>query len=159
MKRPLSFFCVLLLCSAGSLAAQNLESIGKSKPLTISGGVALSQVFYGASGIPSRRDPYSYFASGNVIFSLYGWNVPVSFSVSNQSSTFQQPFNQYSVHPTYKWVTAHIGYTSTSYSPYSVNGHIFLGAAVDLAPEGKWKLSALYGRFLRAVDLDTLNKK
>jgi hypothetical protein len=38
-----------------------------------------------------------------------------------------------------------------SYSPYTVNGHIFLGGAVDLAPEGNWKFSALYGRFLKAV--------
>jgi len=159
MKGPalLVFFC-LLLCPIAKLFAQNLESIGKSKPLTVTGGVSLSQIFYGASGIQARRDPYAYFASGSVNFSLYGWNVPVSFSVSNQSTSFQQPFNQYSMHPTYKWVTAHIGYASTSYSSYTVNGHVFLGAAVDLAPEGKWKVSALYGRFLRPVELDTLNK-
>src|SRR5690349_18511951 len=94
------------------LKGQNLESIGKEKPLSINGGVSLNQVFYGASGIESRRDPYSYFASGNINFSLYGWSVPVSFSFSNQNSSFQQPFNQYSIHPTYKCVTGHLGYNS-----------------------------------------------
>jgi hypothetical protein len=140
------------------LYAQNLESIGKEKPLSISGGVSLSQIVYGVTGIESRRDPYSYYASGNINFSLYGWSVPLSFSVSNQNTSFQQPFNQYSLHPTYKWVTGHFGYTSMSFSPYTVNGHIFLGGGVDLAPEGKFKFSALYGRFLKAVEPDTLNE-
>lgn len=144
--------------SATSLVAQNLESIGKEKPLSVTGGVSLSQVFYAANGIDSRRDPYTYFASGNVNFSLYGWSVPFSFSFSNQNTSFQQPFNQYSVHPTYKWFTGHLGYISMSYSPYTVNGHIFLGAAVDAAPEGNWKFSALYGRFLKAVEPDTANE-
>jgi hypothetical protein len=141
-----------LLFFETSLVAQNLETIGKEKPIKVSGGVSLNQIFYTANGINNRRDPYSYYASGNINFSLYGWSVPLSFSVSNQNTTFQQPFNQYSLHPTYKWITSHIGYTSMSYSPYTVSGHIFLGGAIDLAPEGNWKFSALYGRFLRAVE-------
>jgi len=155
---PIRFIavCILLCYASTNLVAQNLESIGKENPLSVTGGVSLNQVFYTASGIDARRDPYSYFASGNVNFSLYGWSVPLSFSFSNQNSSFQQPFNQYSVHPTYKWVTGHFGYNSMTFSPYTVNGHIFLGAGVDLAPEGKWKFSALYGRFLKAVEPDTL---
>jgi hypothetical protein len=82
----------------------------------------------------------------------------LSFSLSNQSVSFQQPFNQLTLHPTYKWATAHIGYISMSYSPYTVSGHLFSGAAIDLAPQGKFKFSALYGRFLKAVEPDTLNK-
>jgi hypothetical protein len=156
MKRPLLATLVLILCLCNCLTAQDIGSIGKSKPLTITGGVSLNQILYGVSGIKSRRDPYSYFASGNVNFSLYGWNVPLSFSLSNQGTSFQQPFNQYSLHPTYKSITAHAGYISMSYSPYTVSGHIFLGGAVDVAPEeGKWKVSALYGRFLRGVEEDT----
>lgn len=158
MKRLLpTFLCFGLLYPESGAFAQNLEAIGKSKPLTISGGVSLNQVFYAVHGIKSRRDPYTYYFSGNVSFSLYGLNIPLSFTVSNQNTTFQQPFNQYSLHPTYKWITGHLGYISMSYSPYTVSGHIFLGGAVDLAPEGKWKLSALYGRFLRAVEADTSN--
>jgi hypothetical protein len=146
---------LILLTLVQLSLAQNLESIGKEKPVRISGGVSLNQIVYGVKGIESRRDPYSYFASGNINFSLYGWNVPLSFSVSNQNTSFQQPFNQYSLHPTYKWVTGHFGYTSMSYSPYTVGGHIFLGAAIDAAPEGKFKFSGLYGRFLKAVKYDT----
>lgn len=135
--------------------SQNLETIGKEKPLTITGGVSANQIFYTAHGIESRRAPHAWFLNGNINFSLYGWSIPLSFSYSNQQVSFQQPFNQYSIHPTYKWITGHIGYTSMSLSPYTVNGHIFLGAGVDVAPEGRWKVSALYGRFLKPVEADT----
>lgn len=156
-KNPLfrvSLF-VLWICAVDNAVSQNLESIGKEKPFSIAGGLSANQVFYTASGIDPRRDPYSYFLSGNLNLSLYGWSVPISFSYSNQNVAFQQPFNQYSIHPTYKWITGHFGYTSTSFSPYTVNGHIFLGGAIDVAPEGKWKFSGLYGRFLKATEYDT----
>jgi hypothetical protein len=151
------FAFLLLLFAAQVTRAQNLESIGKKDPLKITGGISLSQIFYTSKGIESRRDPYSYFASGNVNFSLYGWNVPLSFSLSNRNVAFQQPFNQYSLHPTYKWVTAHIGYTSMSFSPYTLSGHLFQGAGVDLTPTAKLKFSAMYGRLLKAVEPDSLN--
>ncbi|HET9052633.1 MAG TPA: hypothetical protein VFM90_00565, partial [Cyclobacteriaceae bacterium] len=144
------------MLSTPCLYAQNLESIGKEKPLTITGGLSLNQIVYAASGINSRRDPYSYFASGNINFNFYGWSVPLSFTLSNQNFSYQQPFNQYGLHPTYKWATAHIGYSSMSFSPYTLNGHIFSGVGVDLAPGDKFKFSAMYGRLLRAVQPDTI---
>src|SRR6187551_476853 len=127
--------CIVLISVVSPLflKGQNLESIGKEKPLTVNGGISLNQIFYGSSGIESRRDPYSYFASGNINFNLYGWSVPVSFSLSNQNVTYQQPFNQYGIHPTYKWATAHIGYASMSFSPYTLSGHLFNGIGVALA--------------------------
>jgi hypothetical protein len=150
-------FLSIVICSCtATVYGQNLESIGKEKPFTISGGVSATQIFYTASGINSRRDPYSYFLSGNVNFGLYGWTVPLSFSLSNQNVSFQQPFNQYSLHPTYKWITAHIGYANMTFSPYTLSGHIFRGVGVDLAPTGNLKINAMYGRLQRAVNPDTL---
>lgn len=149
--------CFVLL-SAWQLRAQNLETIGKGKALTVSGGLSFNQLVYAASGIESRRDPYSYYASGNMTFSLYGWSVPLSFTLSNQNVSYQQPFNQYGIRPTYKWITGHIGYSSMSFSPYTLNGHIFKGAGVDLAPGDKFRFSAMYGRLLRAVQPDTLSE-
>ncbi|HEY0656729.1 MAG TPA: hypothetical protein VGD65_26545, partial [Chryseosolibacter sp.] len=144
--------CIILQ----KVSAQDLEQIGKKNPIELSGGLSLNQVFYSAFGNPARRDPYSFVASGNINFALYGWSIPLSFTFSNQGNSFQQPFNQYSVHPTYKSITAHAGYISSSYSPYTVNGHNMVGGAVDYEPQGKFKVSALYGRLLRAVKFDTL---
>ena len=138
--------------------AQNFESIGKEKPLRISGGVSASQIFYAANGLDSRRDPYSYFLSGNLNFDLYGWSVPLSFAFSNQNLSYQQPFNQYGLHPTYKWVTGHLGYVSMNFSPYTLSGHLFKGAGVELQPAGKFSFSAMYGRLQKAVNADTLTE-
>jgi len=157
MRRPsrAGLSLVFALCVNIPLAAQNLESLGKEKPFSFAGGLSINQIFYSSSGITSRRDPYRYFASGNANLSFFGWTIPLAFSVANKQTSFSQPFNQYSLHPTWKWITAHAGYTSMSFSPYTVNGHTFLGAGVDIAPQGKWKVSALYGRFLKAVEADT----
>lgn len=143
---------VLLVYGA---TAQNLETIGQGEALTVSGGINLNQVFYQASGVEDRRDPYNYFLSGNLNFNVYGWAVPLSFSYSNQNTSFQQPFNQYGLSPTYKWVTAHLGYRSMTFSKYTLSGHLFLGAGVDLAPSDKVKVSAMYGRLQKAVARDT----
>ncbi|MFM9840582.1 MAG: hypothetical protein ACKVOQ_20105 [Cyclobacteriaceae bacterium] len=151
----LLFLSLLFLSINQTTFCQNLETIGKEKPIKISGGVSLNQIAYAASGIDSRRTPYSYYATGNLNVSLYGWSVPLSFSYSNQSVTFQQPFNQFSMHPTYKWVTLHAGFTSMNFSPYTVGGHLFNGVGVDATPIPKLRISALYGRFLKAVQPDT----
>lgn len=148
------FGCVCILLPLGSFS-QNLESIGKEKPVTVSGGVAASQIFYTADGIESRRDPYSYFLTGNLNLSLYGWSIPLSFALSNQNRSFQQPFNQFGLHPTYKWVTGHFGYANMSFSPYTLSGHIFRGAGVELVP-GKFHFSAMVGQMQRAVPIDTV---
>jgi len=135
--------------------AQNLENLGKGDAFSMSGGINANQVFYQANGVADRRDPYNYFLSGNLNFVLYGWSVPFSFSYSNQNATFQQPFNQYGLSPTYKWVTAHLGYRSMTFSKYSLAGHLFLGAGVELTPSDKIKVAAMYGRLQKPVELDT----
>jgi hypothetical protein len=133
--------------------AQRLETIGKEPPLKMNGSISTNHIFYSASGIDSRRAPYTFFVNGGLNLDIYGWVVPLSFSYSNQTKgAFQQPFNQFTLHPSYKWVTAHIGYQSMSLSSYTVNGHVFSGLGVDLVPEGKWRMTALAGRFQKAVD-------
>jgi len=152
----LKFAAVFLIDSSFSYA-QDLTKIGRSNALKISGGVSASQIFYASSGIADRRSPYSYFLTGNLNLNIYEWNVPVSFMLSNQNISVQQPFNQYSLHPTYRWITGHVGYSSMTFSPYTLNGHIFLGAGADATPNEKWKISAMYGRLLKAVKPDTTN--
>jgi hypothetical protein len=145
------FFLSVVIAANG----QDLTKIGKTNPIKISGGISANQIIYFADGINNRRSPYSYFLSGNTNINIYELNIPFSFSVSNQSVSYQQPFNQYSIHPTYKWTTAHLGYTSMTFSPYTLNGHTFLGGGLEATPNQKWKISAMYGRLLKAVKPDT----
>jgi hypothetical protein len=140
--------------------SQNLEMIGKKKDFfKINGGISANQILYASSDTISRRNPYSYYLMGNLNISLYEWSIPLSFTYSNQNYSFQQPFNQYCLHPHYKWITANIGYTSASYSSYTVSGHSLLGASVDLSPKGSFKISALFGRLKRAIPFDTSHTK
>jgi hypothetical protein len=152
-------FTAFLSLTVATSLGQNLEAIGKAKPLKVNGGVSASQIFYAANGINNRRDPYSYFLTGNLNFSLYEFNVPLSFSLSNQNISVQQPFNQLSLHPTYKGVTAHVGFASMSFSPYTLNGHIFKGVGVDVNAMEKLKVSAMYGRLMRAVRPDSTDSR
>lgn len=154
MKIKLLFlFCFIY----ANLIAQDLNQIGKAKLFTYSGGLNANAVFYDGS---SNRDPFTYVLAGNINFNISGvYNIPLSFTYSNQKFTNNQPFkfNRLSLHPSYKWVTAHIGDVSMTFSPYTLSGHQFTGLGFDITPTGPFKISAMYGRFLKASEYDINN--
>lgn len=151
-KHKYLFLILTLFCV--NVNSQNLETIGKQKLVKLSGGLNLNTIFYGVNGIDERRDPFSYFVTGNVNFDIYELVIPISFTYSNQSTNFQQPFNQYCIHPKYKWISADIGYTSTTFSPYTLNGHVFNGVNAEFTPKGKFSYNVMYGRFAKAIQYD-----
>lgn len=134
---------------------QNLDNLKDQEPVKVSGSVNASGVFYNASGIENRRDPFNWFTTGNLNLDIYGWSIPFNFSFSNQNRSFSQPFNRYGITPQYKWVKAYLGYNGMNFSKYTLAGHVFLGAGVELTP-GKWQFSAMYGELNKAVPEDTL---
>lgn len=134
--------------------AQDLSAIKDQKPVQLSGGFQASSIFYNVSGIANRRQPFSYYLAGSSELRLYGISVPFSISVSESDRSFRQPFNQFGMSPSYKWITVHAGYRNISFSPYTLAGHTVLGAGVELNP-GKWRLGFIYGRFNRATTIDT----
>ncbi|MFN6944884.1 MAG: hypothetical protein ACK4ND_08030 [Cytophagaceae bacterium] len=153
--KSISFAWALLFCSF-YIGAQDLSNIVEEEdPIKVSGGLGITNILYGATGIESRRDPWSYFVSGTVNIDIYGLSLPFSGTYSNQQGNFVQPFNQYGVSPKYKSLTGHIGYRSMTFSPYTLAGHIFLGAGVDYNP-GIFRISAMYGRLNKATPEDTL---
>lgn len=150
---------LVLACCLGSksLFAQRLDAIGKEEPLTVSGSFATNFIFYNSSGQMVGRDPFTSYMSGNLTFDVYGVSVPLTFSYSSQSTgSFQQPFNQVAIHPTYKWITAHVGFTSMSFSSHSLSGHTFQGVGLDLTPPGPFKASVMFGQLQRATPAPTL---
>ena len=155
---------LLLLTSIITLKAQqvDLENLGdvlKKKPLKITGGITANNVFYGGNE-HYNHDFWNYFLSGSINFSFYEqFNLPFSFNITNSGANMTYPTlpNRFSFHPTYKWISGHIGDVSMSFSPYTLNGHQFTGAGVDLTPTGNWKISAMAGQLQRSVAYDTLN--
>ena len=142
----------MLLCTIGFSQSINFDQLGKEKWLRYNGGVAANAVYY--DGTANRQD-LTYFLTGNLNFNIAGiYNIPLSFTYSNQDFNFQNPFkfNRLSLHPSYKWATAHIGDVNMTFSPYTLAGHQFTGGGFDLNPEGKFQISAMYGRLLRATE-------
>lgn len=149
---PLSAGILLLFLVSlpDSLQGQDIASIKDAKPFTISGNLGINSVFYNIEGRTANRKPFSWTLSGSPVISLYGISFPFSFTVSEQERDFNQPFNQYGVSPTYKWVKLHLGYSNVQFSPYTLGGHSILGAGVELNP-GKLRFGFIYGRLLRPV--------
>ena len=154
-------FLLLLLLVFFPAFSQDVEALVKAKPVTVSGGLSTDHIYYNADGIASRRNsPYQYYITGNVNFTFFGeLSVPMSFSYSNQKFSYtepfnQQQFNQFGMSPRYKWVTVHAGWRNMTFSPYSLNGHTFLGGGLELKP-GNFTISGMYGRLLKGVDFDT----
>lgn len=157
---------VLALTLPLTLHSQDVEALlktFKNKPIQVSGGVSTNHIYYYSDGIsPRRNNPYTYYAQGNLNFNIYNKvSLPFSFSYSNAVFDYtypqnQQSFNQFGLSPKYKWITLHGGYRSMTFSPYTLNGHIFLGGGAELAPSDKVDIALMYGRLQKAVEFDTL---
>jgi hypothetical protein len=141
-----------MCCTFGFSQSINFDQLGKEKWLRYNGGISADAVYY--DGTANRQD-LTYYLTGNLNFNLAGlYNIPLSFTYSNQKFAFPNPFkfNRLSLHPSYKWATAHIGDVSMTFSPYTLSGHQFSGGGFELNPEGKFQISAMYGRFLKATE-------
>lgn len=153
MQKVNYILTLLFLLSYPVISAQQLDQVGNKGALQMNGGLNVNQVY--RTNTSSGIDPYALVVTGNVSASIYGMSIPVSFSWSNNHWTYTQPFNQFSISPSYKWATLHLGYSSMSFSPYSLSGHTFAGAGVDLTPSDKFKFSAMYGRLRKGLPGDS----
>ena len=160
MKLNPKHLLLVLCCAATSqwLHAQAIDELGIKKGVKVSGSVSANTVAYAASGIDSRRDPFNWFLSGNLNINLFGYNMPFSFSYSNQGRHFAQPFNRFQFAPSYKWARGYVGNTSMTFSNYTLAGHMFNGVGVELSP-GKWRMAGMYGTLVKAVPFDVTNKE
>ncbi|MGO4773741.1 hypothetical protein ACEN2I_18970 [Flavobacterium sp. W22_SRS_FK3] len=151
--KKLLFNTILLLISAFGFSQNfNVQELGKSKLVNVSGGASANTVFYSGD---AAREPFSYFLNGNININIAGlYNLPFSFSYTNQKLGYGKPvlMNRLSIHPSYKWITGHIGDVSMTFSPYTLSGHQFSGVGVDLTPQGNFKISAMYGRLLKSSE-------
>lgn len=144
---------LVFICS--NAYSQDIANIFEQKPLVFSGSLNVNQMATYRNVTYASTNPYSIFVSGNASFAFYGIAVPFSFTYSNQQVNYSQPFNfnQIGMQPSYKWIKTYIGYNSMSFSPYSLNGHQFLGGGIELTPPSiGLKFSIMYGRLIKAVE-------
>jgi hypothetical protein len=166
LKRFTGFYkpilwAILLLCINLS-HAQNLDKLkdlSLKKGIKLNGGLNINTVYNAPTALNAQ--PISYFASGTLNFNVFGYNVPINLNYSNRKFNYSQPFsfNYASINPSYKWVSANIGTTFKTFSPYSLNGHQFQGLGLALTPK-HWNVSMMYGQLLKAQNGDyTANQK
>lgn len=141
------------------LSGQDIEQVVKAPWINANGGITMSHIGNYTADTLIKVQPYSYYLSGNLntqILSVI--DLPISFSYTNDkaSGSYPQPFNRFSMAPSYKWIKTYMGYASMNFSPYTLAGHEFLGGGVELTPELPFKFSAMYGQFNKAVEPDTL---
>lgn len=159
-----ALFVLFIIGCIVNVQAQNidLENIGgqvqqtlKKNPIKISGGVSASSIFYN-SNVNDSRDNFNYFLNGNLNIGIYNWNLPISYSLTNQGSNlgYNVPFkfNRLSISPKYKWVQAHIGDVSMSFSPYTLNGLLITGGGMELTPDVPFKIAMVAGRLNKAIE-------
>lgn len=139
---------LFLLTPAHALQAQELSDLKSLKPFDINGSIGLNTSFYSVSGIPERQAPFAYGVNANATLTVYGISMPFSLTWynNNKKGSFSQPFNQFGISPTYKWLTLHLGYRNLTFSEFTLNGYTFLGAGLEARP-GKLRLGAVYGKF------------
>lgn len=120
----------------------------------VSGGINFNSS-YNSNMTEANR--LTYFLSGSLNLATSQFSIPISFNYSNRQFQYSQAFNfnQLSLNPTYKWARASIGTSFMNFSPYSLNGHQFFGAGVELNPE-TWDIKIMSGRLVRASEQDTL---
>ena len=134
---------------------EKISKIGENKPITFNGGLSAGNVFYSGNQQSGRQD-WTYYLNGSLNLNIYGQvNIPINVNITNLGKDLSYPSlpNRFSIHPTYKWATGHIGDVSMTFSSYTLAGHQFTGVGVDLTP-GKFKISAMNGRLLKRVDYD-----
>lgn len=130
---------------------QDIGAIDWKNPVKLNGGLSMSWTAYNSGGQGGgKRDPFAYTLTGNLGITVLDWSIPLSFSYTSRSLSYAQPFNRIGLSPRYKWVRMYAGYTSMTFSPYSLSGHSFLGAGVELTP-GPYRVSVMYGRLNQKI--------
>ncbi len=135
----------------------DIEQAAKETKVKVNGSINGNSIYY-QSNMPTNRIPLTYFLQGKINISWATLSVPFTYSFSNQGENFNYKtpfdFNRFSLHPKYKWIQAHIGTVTMTFSPYTLNGHQFVGGGVELTPDIPFKFSGMYGVLNKAIPPD-----
>lgn len=132
------------------------EQFSRKNLFRINGGLSANSVYY--TGNNTNRQPFMWVISGNVNLSFFNQiNLPFACNFNNMGNGYSYPTlpNRLSIHPTYKWITGHVGDVSMNFSPYTLSGHQFTGAGLELKP-GDFPLKGqlMFGRLLKKTEYD-----
>jgi hypothetical protein len=161
VPRTICFFLAIILVFFGTkIYSQNIDNLLTAPWFGLSGGVSAQTVFSGGIN-EQHRTPFTYLLSGNLSPVVKGFAVPLSFSYSNQQVNYGyvNPFKQFEIAPSYKWVKLYIGTANMSFSPNTFSGQQFKGFGAELTPNIPFKVSFMYGQLRNAVLADSASNR
>ncbi len=145
--------CIILLlfCSLTlGLLAQDIEQLKKADPIQLQGNLMMGFQTYKVFGTEPRSANPMWNINGSASMKVYGFDIPMSFTIGRQGNNVNYPtFRQFGASPHWRWLKVHAGWRNMTLSPYTLAGHTFLGAGVEMNP-GKFRFSAMRGRFRQA---------
>lgn len=145
-----SLFTLGLLSGGGYLHAQNISEIAKSDPLIISGAIGTQNTYRYSTTGNGYSAPFSTAVYANMNVSIYGFNMPFSLYFTSDNVNFNYPHLTFSLTPTYKNWTGHIGQSSMAMSNYVMNTS-FSGVGIEYNKE-RVRVGAFYGRLRKAIN-------
>ncbi len=140
-------FFLFFLFFLQPISGQDLENIGKEKPIKLSGGLNVGTVFYGAQNLPEKQYPFLWTIGGSATLDIYGVNLPFSLTYTKSNASFSQPFVRFGVSPQYKWAKVHLGYRSLDFNQFVFSGQPIYGVGLELNPQ---KIALRY--YVRALE-------
>lgn len=150
--------CLLFLFSYQILPAQSVDGFWTELRerwqqrdfLRTSGAIRAHARWNAISGVARRQPPFNYQLGAGINFDLLGIQAPFSLALANGNSVYRLPrYSFFGISPSYQWITLHAGDRNLTFSPYSLAGVNFRGAALEFRP-GKFYLGAMTGRLRRA---------
>ena len=146
------------------LKGQLKEGIKKYKDASlfeVSGGLSVNTVLTALTE-GENTQPFSFVATGNLMFTIKGYKLPFSFTYSNWKFSNTNPsfrFNRFSFKPKIPKLGLNmiIGDGNMTFSPYTLNGFQFFGLGGERT-FGKFRVQAMAGRFMLAVPEDSTNR-
>ncbi len=147
---------LLTMASAFNASSQDIESVVKAKPFEWSGAIGANFSAFPVRGNAAGSSNYHYGLFGNFNFRFYEtFELPIAFNYNQFGLNVDKPFYQFGISPKYKWVQLHLGHRTMHFSNYTLSGHTFWGAGIELNP-GKFRFSAMKGRLKEPVLVDAI---
>lgn len=132
--------------------AQDIQQIGKSDPLIITGSIGTQNTYYHSSMGTGYMSPLSNTVFANLNISIYGFSMPFSLYYSNNNLDFSYPQLSFNLTPRYKNFTGHFGQSSIPFSNYILNMS-FNGVGLEYRGK-RFRTAAFYGVLRRAINDD-----
>lgn len=98
------------------------------------------------------------YLNGQLNVSVKGYEMPFSFSYSNQNLSLSHPFNRFSFNPRIKNTQFYLGYANMSFSKSTVDGITFLGVGSTAELSSNFSLKSFVGRLRKENPYDSLLK-